>query len=651
MKILLRMVYTLIFGLLVQAQGQVVFHDTMQGSNTVNDAVELAVRQASGLVASTWSLNKGGDRADNGWLMDDSNNDGETSLTLKAYKPSTGTSWTAGRVVTDLSSHLAGESYEITWDAQLRNAGGTPQNYAADIAFGIMNNSGATVTPMTADTIFGVQLDGLGGGYSIYSYSTQLPSALSDSTLAWQERFTLKLVVNEGASTVQVLLRGISDLSFVDLGTYSVDFSGSTGRKLQMYTSQTVVVGEDGGALQAQFYETDVTFGNPTTFFHDTFQAGNDTPPNTDYEVRQTTGLLNSIWTLNKGAERTDNNQRILDLYADAIDETAMTLSVGKPLTSNSTSWAATRMGGLSPWLTDESYAVSVDVQLRNGGGEPQNYDSDFGVGILGSTGSTVIPSATEAIFGVLLDAKGGGFDIYSNGTNLHSAASGSGMDYEAGTVRRTDRFDLTLYVNEGDSTVQVILQVDGSTTNNLGTYDVDFGSGLDRVIQLYSSQTENGVDGGGGALKAQIFELDVAPWTPTTFATAYLAWSSRYDLAGGSDDDDDSDGVANVYEYGLGGDPTDPLDQGYAPESGLIAENGTNWFVYVYPHLSATNSGVSYSLELTDDLVDGIWTNAGYEVLGTGTDAFASGFDAVTNRVSTQDDPAQFIRLLINED
>jgi hypothetical protein len=647
MKRLQRWVYTLIFGLLVQAHGQVIFHDTMQGSNTVNNAAELAVRQASGLVSCNWNLNKGVDPLANNWEMNDWDNNGEYSLMLKAYEPTAGTSWVAGRVTTDLATHLAGESYEITWDAQLRNAGETPQNYDPDIAFGIMNASGPTVTPMTADTIFGIQLDGSGGGYSVYSYGTQLTSVLSDSTLAWLERFTLRLFVNEGASTVQVMLQGVGDSSPVDLGTYSVDFSGSTGRQLQMYTSQTVVADEDGGSLQAQFFEVDVSLGIPSSYFHDTFQSTNSAP-NTAYELRQTNGIVNSGWTLNKGDVRPDNTHRIDDLYVDEIDETAMTLSVGKPLTNGTTSWAATRMADLSSLLTGASYAISLDVQLRNGGGEPMDYDSDFGVGILGSTGPDVTPCTSEAIFGVRLEAKGGGFDIYNNGTILHSAASGSGFDYSS-VDRRTDRFDLTLYVNENASTVKVVLQV-GSTTNNLGTYAVDFGSGLARVLQLYSSQTENGVEGAGGALKAQVFEMDVAAWIPP-YATAYEAWSSFYALVEGAAGDDDLDGLANLYEYGLGGDPTDPQDQGHSPESGIVSDGGTNWFVYTYPKLSDANSGLSYSIELTDDLVDGIWTNIGYEVPGTGTDAFASGFDAVTNRVSTQDDPAQFIRLIIQED
>jgi len=71
----------------------------------------------------------------------------------------------------------------------------------------------------------------------------------------------------------------------------------------------------------------------------------------------------------------------------------------------------------------------------------------------------------------------------------------------------------------------------------------------------------------------------------------------------------------------------------------------GTNWFGYVYPQLSNTNSGLSYFLELTTNLVSGIWTNSGYSVLGTNVTGGDLNF--VTNITDTVDDQ-KFIRLII---
>ena len=76
----------------------------------------------------------------------------------------------------------------------------------------------------------------------------------------------------------------------------------------------------------------------------------------------------------------------------------------------------------------------------------------------------------------------------------------------------------------------------------------------------------------------------------------------------------------------------------------------GTGWFYYVHPENNeGVNSGLNYFLETDTDLVNAPgWTNANYEVLGTATDGFGPGFNAVTNRVSTEIEAQQFIQLKI---
>jgi len=131
---------------------------------------------------------------------------------------------------------------------------------------------------------------------------------------------------------------------------------------------------------------------------------------------------------------------------------------------------------------------------------------------------------------------------------------------------------------------------------------------------------------------------------------TPFSDWAAGHGL-GGSDaaatNDYDGDGLDNLYEYGLGGDPADPASRGVLPIFGM-GEGGTNGLRYIYPKRSDPGSGISYHLELTDDLVSGVWTNAGYETIGTGT--INSGFDAVTNRIPTDMLGERFIRLIIGE-
>jgi len=71
----------------------------------------------------------------------------------------------------------------------------------------------------------------------------------------------------------------------------------------------------------------------------------------------------------------------------------------------------------------------------------------------------------------------------------------------------------------------------------------------------------------------------------------------------------------------------------------------GTNYFGYVHPQLSDTNSGLSYFLELTTDLVSGVWTNSGYSVLGTNVTGGKMNY--VTNVTDTVGSK-KFIRLMI---
>ncbi|MDF7822735.1 sulfatase-like hydrolase/transferase [Pontiellaceae bacterium B12227] len=103
---------------------------------------------------------------------------------------------------------------------------------------------------------------------------------------------------------------------------------------------------------------------------------------------------------------------------------------------------------------------------------------------------------------------------------------------------------------------------------------------------------------------------------------------------------DFDGDGVNNLYEYGWGGNPTNPQVKGLLPTFGW---SGTN-LVYVYAKRT-NDTSLIYYLETTDDLVDGIWSNAGYQVVSTSSGDGELGY--VTNRVS-QDPPQLFVRPVI---
>ncbi len=125
-------------------------------------------------------------------------------------------------------------------------------------------------------------------------------------------------------------------------------------------------------------------------------------------------------------------------------------------------------------------------------------------------------------------------------------------------------------------------------------------------------------------------------------FKLGYGTWAHVHGLAGGPAGNDDGDRLNNLYEYGLGGDPTNMADTGILPTFGL--DGGL--FEYRYPRRTAPDSGLLYSLELADDLVAGIWRSSGY--VETGVGMINAEFEAVTNAVPMAGKTNAFIRLKI---
>jgi hypothetical protein len=87
---------------------------------------------------------------------------------------------------------------------------------------------------------------------------------------------------------------------------------------------------------------------------------------------------------------------------------------------------------------------------------------------------------------------------------------------------------------------------------------------------------------------------------------------------------------------------PTDALDRGEAPAFGFDGSG----MVYVYPQRS-DDTTLGYTVKTTDDLVSGIWTNAGYSVIDT--NVTGSTLDYVTNNVPVTD-PQLFIKLEVEQ-
>ncbi len=122
-----------------------------------------------------------------------------------------------------------------------------------------------------------------------------------------------------------------------------------------------------------------------------------------------------------------------------------------------------------------------------------------------------------------------------------------------------------------------------------------------------------------------------------------YSLWTDAYPSLGSSTnlvDDPDSDGMDNLLEYALGGDPTVSDAAGILPGSGLDA----GWMYYIYSRrLDAADRGLDYSVVSGTDLVYGSLTNATEEVGSATVDAE---FETVTNRMPVDVETQAFMKL-----
>lgn len=129
----------------------------------------------------------------------------------------------------------------------------------------------------------------------------------------------------------------------------------------------------------------------------------------------------------------------------------------------------------------------------------------------------------------------------------------------------------------------------------------------------------------------------------------AFEAWMAQFPSAGSETnqmDNPDNDSLNNLYEWALGGDPTNGADIGHVPVYGILEDGGSTWLEYTYAKRNdAASLGLTYHLEQTTDLVDS-WVDGNYDVVDTGV--LDGEFDAVTNRVSTEVESEQFLRLIV---
>ena len=111
---------------------------------------------------------------------------------------------------------------------------------------------------------------------------------------------------------------------------------------------------------------------------------------------------------------------------------------------------------------------------------------------------------------------------------------------------------------------------------------------------------------------------------------------------------DADSDGRKDLYEFAMGGDPTNELDVGIVPFYVVAVEGGTNRLDYIHARrTNAVSLGLSYTVERTDDPMAGTWTNGGYSI--SGTNGLGGGFESLTNRMDVWTSSNLYLRVAVS--
>jgi hypothetical protein len=125
-----------------------------------------------------------------------------------------------------------------------------------------------------------------------------------------------------------------------------------------------------------------------------------------------------------------------------------------------------------------------------------------------------------------------------------------------------------------------------------------------------------------------------------------YSQWAATYGV-GRPLEDCDHDGLDNLAEYALGGNPTNGWVEPAIRADWSLHESGpSNWVEYVYRRRrDAQARGLTYFVEQSDDLVSGFWTNGGVgEPVGVMIND--DDFETVTNQLPVTE--KGFIRVSI---
>ncbi|NBV97093.1 MAG: hypothetical protein EBT30_06030 [Verrucomicrobia bacterium] len=165
------------------------------------------------------------------------------------------------------------------------------------------------------------------------------------------------------------------------------------------------------------------------------------------------------------------------------------------------------------------------------------------------------------------------------------------------------------------DAPEVVTVQVQSSNTTLLPAGNVEvLGSGLSRSLRITPAAGQTGsanvtvTVSDGLATDTETFKVTVA-----AAQTPFQSWGSAYGLSGTSAEagaDPDGDGLVNLAEYALGGNPTNAAG-GLGPTVSTTNTNGTNWLRFAY-RARTNDGGLVIQPEFKVSLTETNWSTNG---------------------------------------
>jgi len=381
------------------------------------------------------------------------------------------------------------------------------------------------------------------------------------------------------------------------------------------------------------------------------------------------TGMVTLTWSEQGSGITTDV---LIPVSASALDLPVVWDNGGADiLFANPENWE----GGIAPVSGNDDVAMNGDAGGANQG--DAFLKSEFMIGAGKSMTSIATPKDSEDLKlssnGAFTLATGGTLDIgllgraNSGSVNMsivfEAGASANVYEYVAG-LNTTTKFvansagvtalnisdELTLdKYGRGDLEVDLASY---SIANGSILILMDYGSiataGTNTFATVtltagWSATVDYAYDQGGG-------DLAVALILPGGEPSAYEIWTRGYGLTG--DDalpktDVESDGLDNLMEYALGGNPLNDDASVVSPATFMADDGVTDYFYYVYDQRT-DDSGLTFTLGTETDLT-GTTSWDTNDVFQVGESVEAGGFKTVTNRTAVSSG-AKFIELRVGK-